>query len=158
MQLSPVAPPRPPSWKAAGIEFDRGEPDTEFFPGKDVIVFAVVSGISEEAVEVKVRRGLPHGRREVRRILAGASPESDSGNQVGVGVADGGQLGPTRMGGRLIALSSARVVPTDMTSLESRRINGAFGFAVDQAALACAVEDGSHELLKAPFFRSFCSA
>jgi hypothetical protein len=157
MQLGTIPPLRLLHRKAARVEFDRREPNAKLFPRKDVIMLAVVSGISKETIEIEVRCRLPHSGRKIRRIMAGTAPERDTSDQVRVGMGNSRQFGPSRMGRKLVALRSSCVMAADMTGLKAGRVNGTFGFGVDQAALACAVEDGRKESVEAPFFKSFCA-
>lgn len=146
------------SFELAGVQFDGGQADAEFLARQNMVVFAIVSGVGQKAIDVKIGGRLSEGRREVRRILAGAASQTDPGDQMRLGVRDGGDLGPRYLLKWFTVMTARGVVPADVAGLEAGGIDGAFGLVIDQVPLAGAVEDGSEEPSKALFFRSFCSA
>lgn len=143
---------------AARIQFDGGQADAEFLARKAMVVFAVVSGVGEQAVQMQVRGGLPHGGIEIRRILARPPARADAENDVRIGVRHGGELGPVVRGVFGTALVALGIVAADMAGLKAGGVDRAFGALVDQAASARTCDGLGEDSVKAPFFRSFRSA
>ncbi len=142
----------------AGIQLDCGQTDVEFLAGQDMVVLAIVSGVGEKTIDVKIGGRLSQGWGEVRRILAGAASQTDPGDQMRLGMRDGGNLGPRYLLEWLTVMTARGVVAADVAGLEAGGIDGAFGLVIDQATFSGAVEDRRKESSEALFFRSFCSA
>ncbi len=128
-------------FKPSRIQLDSGQTDAEFLAGQDVIVLAIVSGVGQKAIDVKIPGCLPQGRGEVGRILAGTASQVDPGDQVRGSMRHGGKLWPRCLFVRFGVATAYGVVAADVAGLQAGGIDSAFGFIVDQPPLAGAVED-----------------
>lgn len=118
-------------------------------------MFAVISGVREEAVEAEVLSGLPHGGSEVRRVLTRPPARADAEDDVCLRMRHGGEFGPVGVGRGGFGLRAPHVMTADVAGLEAGGVDGAFGPFVDQAASARARDGLGEELVKAFFSGAF---
>lgn len=134
-----------------------GGTNAELLSGKYMIVFGIVASIGQEPIEVDVRGGLTHGRRELRRVLRGTQAHKGTRQEVALAVTHQRQLRPVQAGKALLA-ATPDVVAADMTGLEPRGVDDALGTLADQCALVRALKDDSLEKNEGVFFNSRRSA
>ena len=87
-----------------------------------MVVFSVVSLIAEDFVDSMHRGGLLDSGTELRRVVRRADGDERTEPEVRLQIANDRQLRPCMP--RMAAAKSPAVVAADMTSLESRRIDG----------------------------------
>ena len=124
---------------------------------QDVVAFAVVAGIGQQAGQAQVPDRLAHGRGELGMIVAGTSDDRGPGNQMGLCVADDGQLGPTSATKTPVS-AAIHEVGADVVGLQAGGVDGPFALGADQPTLDGTLEDNGQEPVKSPFFISRCSA
>ena len=95
-------------------------------------MFAVVGGVRQDAVKVDMLSSLPDRLGKLRRVVAGAPAYHSAREQMGVGLANDCQLGPSPTQERLVT-GSVNVVGTGMARLQSRGVHGSFGKLVKEA-------------------------
>jgi hypothetical protein len=136
---------------------DNGGTNAKFLSAQYMVVFGIVAGVSQEPIEVNVLRGLPHGRRKLRRILRRAEAHEGAGQQMALAVTHQRQLWPMQSGKAFLA-ATPDVVAADMARLEPRGIDDALGAFADQRSCVRSPEDDSLEKNEGVFFKSRRSA
>lgn len=81
----------------------------------------IVPRITKGGVDLNERRGLSHGRGEVRRVLARTDARHRAKDKVRVGMDDGGELRPGTLPMSFAAAPQAEI-GTDVPRLEPRRV------------------------------------
>ncbi len=92
----------------AAVEADHCLPNTEVFAAEAVVMLGIVARITKGCVDPDERCGLPHGRGEVRRVLARASAGHRAENEVRVGMDYGGEFRPSALAMSLAAAQNRR--------------------------------------------------
>lgn len=143
---------------AARIDGNHGAADAKLDPAQHVVMFRVIGFVRQKPSWPQIGRCLPHGRDEIRRVLAWTKTGNGSYDQLRSGVENSGQLGPRRVL-RIARPELALKVDRDMPCFQAggvdrRRIAGIIG---DQAASPSTVAASCQQSLESPFSRSFCS-
>jgi hypothetical protein len=121
-----------------------------------VIVFGVVAGVGQQAVEGDVAGRLPHRLRELGRIVAGAARGHRPCQEVRGIVADYRQLGPGSAAFK--TPTAAQVIQAGLVRLEARGVDRGFRACPDQAEGLRSGKNSGQERLESPFFSSRCCA
>jgi len=148
--LPPVAAGRPFAC-VAFIEGDDRRTNAEFFPSQGVVVFPVVPGIGQQAVDRQASDGRSERLRELRRVLTGPRTEQGAGEEITVRVTEKRQL-RKRVSRLALVAATPDVVPRRVAAFETGGVDGGFGPRVDQAALTGNTENGIEEGIESPFF------
>lgn len=149
--LRPATPGVPP------VQRNRRAANAQLPAAQDMVAFAIVARVGQKPGQSQVTDCLPHGRSELRVVVAGSSHHQGSGDQVSRGVTDDRQLGPTATAEPFISLAIHKVC-ADVVALQTRGINGPLGLGGNQPAFGSTLENDGQEPVKSPFFISRCSA
>jgi hypothetical protein len=141
---------------AAVVQGDERQADAELLAAEPVVVLGVVGGVGQEPVEMDALGRLPHGRGEVRGVVARAPAREAAGQKVRLRVADQRELRPR--GPAPQAAASVQVVEARLAALQARRVDRRLGPLVDEPQPAGPQEGGSKEGVESPFFSSRCCA
>lgn len=152
LHLSAVMGPGPLPAPTGIYGDDRGS-DSQLVAAEDMVVLGVVGRIAQQAVETDVPTGLPHGRRKLWGILGGTPAQESPSPEVGLAVADHGELEPSEPFSSGFPLPPD-VVAADVTALQPRGVGDPFGLLSDELQLMSAAEDGSKEGIECPPFTS----
>lgn len=117
----------------SGVAFarrDNRRADPKGLAAKDMVVFRVVGSVGQDAVEADELRRIPHGGRELRRVLGRTSADKGSGQKMSLAVADQRQLGKVAPG---VSFALAPdVIAADMSALQAGGVDNAFGPLSDE--------------------------
>ena len=147
----------PTTPRVPAVQRNGGAAYPQLFSTQDVVAFAVVAGVGQQAGQTHMSDCLTHGRGELGMVVAGASHHPGASNQVGWRVTDDGQLGPAATAKTLVS-TAFHEVGADVVGLQAGGVDGAFGLGSDQPALCRTLEDDAPEPVESPFFTSRCSA
>jgi hypothetical protein len=117
-----------------------------------VVVLAVEGGVGQHPVPGHPQRRLGHGRAELGGVIGRAEADGGCGEEVALGVADGGELGPGR--GAVLAAGALEEVAGGVAALQAGGVDGRRGLLADQAALLGARGGLEEEQDELPFFTS----
>lgn len=157
VHLSPI-----PSFRwtiaTAWVDRNHGAADAKLDAAQHVIMFRVIRFVRQKPSWPQIGRRLPHGRDEIRGVLAWAKTGNGSDDQLRSGVENSGQLRPRRVL-RITSPELALKVDRDMPCFQAggvdrRRVAGIID---DQAASPSTVTTSCEKSLEPPFSRSFCS-
>lgn len=140
------------------IERDDRAANAEFLAAERVIVLCIATLVAQQPPRSKVRRCLPDGGGEVRRVLAGTSSGDGADDQLRIRVKHGRELWPGRVR-RLSATAPTLEVHRRMSRLQAGRVDRRRAVLIvdDQTASASVIAAGGRQFFKPPFSRSFCS-
>jgi hypothetical protein len=93
---SPIERFRPASPSVATVQGDDAAASTELIAAEAMVVLGVVACIGQYRVQSYDGRGLAHGGREVRGVLARADTSDRADDQMRMGVRHCGDLGQAR--------------------------------------------------------------
>ena len=146
-------------WSVAGVDWNHGAANAKFTSTQGVVMFGVVTLVSQNSSWTKVGRGLPHCWRKVGRVLTGPLSGNCSDDQLRRCVKDCSQLRPRCVSDRRVAPTTSLKVDRGMTRFQTGGVDrcGVAGVVDDQAASTSAVAAASEKLFEPPFSRSFCS-
>lgn len=142
--------PLPPL--VAAVERDYGRADAQLFAAEAVVLLAVEGGVAQYPVPGHPQGRLLQGGAELRRVITGTEADGGRGEEVTLGVADGGEFGPD--GGALLAAGTLEEVTRGVVALQAGGIDGGLRLVADQAALPCARGGLEEEQDELPFFNS----
>ena len=142
----------------ARIEFDDSRTYSMCLPTQAVVVFSIVSTVAENTIQRDHAASHVHGRREVRRILAGTFAGRRTHDQVRARQYNKRQFGPDMMNERTRIGAARFKMAADMASFQSGGIDGRFRARLDQSAFASSIQLGAKEALKIRFFNKRASA
>jgi len=154
--LPPVAGPGPLAALAPPVERDDRGADAQALPAQPVVLLAIEGRVGQQAVPGHSQRRLPHGRPQLRRVVAGGRADGGGGEEVAAGVADDGELGPQP--GAVLAAGALEEVLRSVAALQAGGVEGRLGLGANQAALAGARGGLEEEQDELPFFRSRLAA
>jgi hypothetical protein len=142
----------------AWVDRNHRAADAKLDAAQHVIMFRVIRFVRQKPSWPQIDRRLPHGRDEIRRVLAWAKTGNGPDDQLRSSVENSGQLGPRRVL-RITRPELALKVDRDMPCFQAggvdcRRIAGIID---DQAASPSTVTASCEKSLEPPFSRSFCS-
>lgn len=142
---------------SARIQGDHRGADAQFLPAEPVVVFGVVGGVSQQAVETHAGGSLTQRFGELGRVVARTTADHDAGQKVTLRVADHGELRPFSAPERPVAVA-IHVVGAGVSSLQARGVDGPLGVLPDQPERCCTLEAGSGKRVESPLFSSRCCA
>ena len=142
---------------ASSVEWNDGRWNPQFFTAQAMVVFSVVRGIGQYAMERNMGSSLRHRFGKLGRIVAGTAADHGAWKKVGVRVAHHRQFGPAATKERFVAFA-LYVIRTGVAGFESGGVDGPLRVLVDQVKLASTLENGGEQFVKSPFFKSRCSA
>ena len=151
--LPPIGRLRPAVARIAGIESDHRRADAQPAASEAMIMFAVIAGIPQQAINGQVPDRLLQSGRKLGRVLTGARRDKRRGQQRGGGVTDHRQFGPAPPPKAAVALARD-IVGRDMPALQPCGVNCSFGAGLNQASSLRSAKDGGQQVLKRPFFKS----
>lgn len=146
-----------PALAAAAVEVDDRAADTQFLACKDVVVFGVVAGVGQHAVQRQSCLGLAEDGSKQRRVLAGPVGDHHINQEVGGIVAGQGQFGPASHGVAFLA-GPPGIVVRARTGIEPGRVDAGFRARFDEPALCRLDKYRVHKLLVRTFFNRRCCA
>jgi hypothetical protein len=121
-----------------------------------VVRFGVECGIGQHPVPNDQQGRQQEDRGELRGIVGRANRDGGTGDEVGMGIDGGGQLGPTL--GRVLALGAGDEVSGSVAAIQTGGIDGdGRGFG-DQFAFECGRDGALEEVDEDPPFSSRPSA
>lgn len=138
----------------ASIQRDQRRTDAQNVTGQAVVMFAVVGGVGQQAIDGQVSARLPGAGRKLRRIPAGPVAQRGPGPQIGARLCGDGQLGPAAPDERTELPASNDKVIRDVVILEAGGVDADLGARRDQAACVGNAEKGGKEGIESPFFSS----
>lgn len=150
--LSPIKPFGPLS-PSSLVQGNHCRSNSQFLASEPMIVFGVVPGIGQQAVNRQVTARLPHGVGKLGRVLAGAVGDHGGREQIRFGVTDEREFRPTTSQKSLVS-NPVDVVSRGMATLQSRSVDHRFGPFLDQATRSRSIENGGEQFVESPFFRS----
>lgn len=150
--LSPVS-GRRPSARVSLVQRDDRRADAEFLAGQSMVVFSVVSGVRQQAVDRKVVAGQAHRRWKLRRILTRSRTDHGRGEEITVRVTDQREFGPGVSLMRPLAAAPDEVTRR-VTTFQSGGVDDRLRPFVDQATCPGAVEEGGQKKWEPPFLSS----
>jgi hypothetical protein len=121
-----------------------------------VVVLAVERGIGQHSIPGHGQRGLEHDRAELRRVVGWAGGDRGPGEEVTVGVAGDGELGP--QAGRVLTSGPLEEVTRGVPTLQSGPIDRGRRRIANQATVLCGRGGPQKEDDVGPPFKSRCSA
>jgi hypothetical protein len=145
------------SLSASSVEWNDGRWNPQFFTAQAMVVFSIVRGVGQYAMERNMGSSLRHRFGKLGRIVAGSAAYNGAWKQVGPGIANDGQFGPAAAIERFVAFA-LYVIRTGVAGFEPRGVDGPLRALVSQAKLARPLENGGEQFVKSPFFSSRCSA
>lgn len=148
---------RPPAAGASGIQGNHGGANTELVLAQTVVVLAVIAGIRQHAVKRHVGARADHGLGKLGRVVAGSPCHDYADEKVAGRMANHRQFRPGQTTEPLVSFA-LNVISTGVSALQACGVHRRLGSPVDQADLACALENGSKQIVKSPFFSSRRSA
>jgi hypothetical protein len=107
---------------AARVDRDHTRADPQLLPRLSVVRFGVERGVGPHTVPKDQQGRQQQDRGELRGIVGRAEGDGGPGDEVGMGVDRGGQLGPGA--GRVLALGAGDEVPRGVSAVESGGIDG----------------------------------
>ncbi len=145
-RLGPLAAP------VAAVERDHGGADTQALAAQPVVLLAIEGGIAQHPVPGHAQRRLPHGRAELRGVVAGADGDGGGGEEMAGRIADDSQLrpGPARQ----LPAGPLEEVLGSVPALQAGGIYGGLGPLANQAAVLGARGGLEEEADDLPFFSS----
>lgn len=143
---------------ATRIDGNHRAADAKLHTAQGVVMLRVIGFVRQKPSRTQIGRCLPHGRDEIRGVLAWTKTGNGSYDQLRRSVENSGQLGPRRVL-RITRPELALKVDRDMSCFQAggvdrRRIAGIIG---DQTASPSTVAASREKSLEPPFSRSFCS-
>ena len=138
----------------APIERNQCRADAQDVTGQAVVMFAVVGGVGQQAIDDQMSARLPGAGSKLRRIPAGPVAQRGPGPQIRCRLRGHGQLGPAAPDERTELLASNDKVIRDVVILEAGGVDADLGTRRDQAARVGNTEKGGKEGIESPFFRS----
>lgn len=137
----------------AFVQSNHGGSNAQFPASQPVVVLAIIAGIAQQAVDGQVANRLPDRIGELRRVLAGPVADHQRREQIGVGVTDQRELGPTRAKKPFVA-DAMNIMSGGVMTFQAGGIDGRFGLILDQATRLGDTENGGEEGIESPFFSS----
>lgn len=139
---------------AAGVDRDDRRPDAPLVPGVGVVRLAVERGVGQQPVPAHGQGRQEQDGPELGGVVGRAGGHGGPGQEVAVGVAGDGELGP----GGVLGPGPAGEVPGRVPALQPGGIDGGGRPVADQAGLGCGRGGAEEEDDELPFFSSRCFA
>lgn len=137
---------------AAGVDRDDGGTHPEILPRVPVVRLGIECGVGQNPVPGDDQGRLGHDRSELGGVIRRAGGDGRPGEEVGLGVAGDGQLGPQP--GRVLAAGPLEEVPGRVPALQPGPVDGRGRFLTDQAAIGCGRGGTEKEEDDLPLFSS----
>lgn len=153
--LRPVLPARR-AVVAARVDRDHRGADAEVLPCEPVVCLGIERGVSQHPVPGDAQSGQQQHGCKLGRIVGRAGGDGGPGDEVGVGIDGGGQLGPRAR--RVLALGAGDEVPRGVAAIQTGGIDGNGGGFGDQFGFARGRDGAFEEVDEDPPFKSRPSA
>ena len=155
--LPPVLGLGPAAARVAAIQGNDRAANPQLLAAQPVVAFAVIARVAQQAGQPEVADGLPHGRGELRMVVARATHDIRPGNQMALGVTDQCELGPATTPKATLSAAFDEVGAC-LVTLQAGGVNGPLGLGGDQAEVTGALKNGRQQAVESPFFNRRSSA
>ena len=144
-----------PAATAPFVQRDDCAADTKLLASEGMIMFGIVTGVSQQAVDGKLPRNLFQQRCPKRRVLARTIADQHVNQQMRGVVAGQRQLRPVSHFVTFLA-GSPSIMRGAVSRVEPRRIDAGFFLVADQPLGGCVPKDSCEQLGKPIFFSIRC--
>jgi hypothetical protein len=141
---------------AAWVDRDHTRADPQIFPREPVVRLGIERGVGQHPVPGDAQGGQEQNGCELRGVVGRTEGDGGPGDEVGVGIDGGAQLGPGA--GRVLALGAGNEVSGGVAAVQAGGIDGDGGLIGDQFGRACGRDGAFEEVDEGPPFSSRPSA
>ena len=141
---------------AARVDGDDGLGYAELFAAVAVMGLGIVGAVGQQSADADAGGRLVDGRQEVGRVVLRSEPDHQGGDQVRGVLGHDRQLRPGPM--TLQTACAVQEMAADVMALQPRGVDRSGQGRSDQAAAACASEQGIQEAVEPPFSSRRCWA
>lgn len=146
-----------PASATAFVQMNYCAADAQLLAGVCMIVFGIVTGVGQYAVDLQPTASAVQHRREQGGVLTGAIRDQHLGEQMACIVTGQSQLGPAT---QLIAFlpGPPSIMRRAMSGLQTRGVDTRFLFDADHSTPGRVLKDRVEQFVKPTFFNRRCCA